>query len=211
MKGLEGVGVFTCQSGAAKGLRMAILDSAKALYRLLKDHDLRRGWALRQAHRSPTRTISGAVRISGDKTLLLNGPGLIEIGASAFATDISDTLIWSGSKARVTIGSGCFISDGVRLLSESAVSIADGAIIGFGTTIMDTNGHATTPGGPVKCLPVTIGERAWIGAHVIVLPGVSIGADAVVGAGSVVTKSVPNGATVAGNPAQQIRTTASLL
>jgi maltose O-acetyltransferase len=50
--------------------------------------------------------------------------------------------------------------------------------------------------------PVRIGKFAWIGGGAIVLPGVSIGDDAVVGAGSVVTRDVPAGATVLGNPAR---------
>lgn len=49
--------------------------------------------------------------------------------------------------------------------------------------------------------PVYIGDDVWIGARVIILPGVNIGSHSIVGAGSVVTKDVPEGAVVAGNPA----------
>ena len=53
--------------------------------------------------------------------------------------------------------------------------------------------------------PVHIGCNVWIGAGALVLPGVCIGDNAIVGAGSVVTRDVPAGATVAGNPARQLK------
>ncbi|MNN96997.1 Maltose O-acetyltransferase [compost metagenome] len=52
--------------------------------------------------------------------------------------------------------------------------------------------------------PIRIGRNVWIGGGAIVLPGVTIGDDAVVGAGSVVTRDVPAGATVVGNPARAV-------
>ena len=53
--------------------------------------------------------------------------------------------------------------------------------------------------------PIHIGKSAWIGAHATILPNVTIGDNAIVGAGSVVTKDVPDNAIVAGNPARFIR------
>ena len=57
--------------------------------------------------------------------------------------------------------------------------------------------------------PISIGARAWLGGGVIVLPGVEIGHDAIIGAGSVVTRSVEPGVTAAGNPCRVIRSAAS--
>ena len=53
--------------------------------------------------------------------------------------------------------------------------------------------------------PIIVGNNVWIGANVTVLPGVSIGDDAVIGAGSVVTKNIPSGVLAAGNPCRVIR------
>ncbi|RQP21615.1 CatB-related O-acetyltransferase [Piscinibacter terrae] len=98
------------------------------------------------------------------------------------------------------------------------VSIANGVVIGGGRHPMEWVGmspvfyegrdsvkakfstHAREPS-----RPVTIGHDVWIGRSAIVLPGVEIGHGAVVGAGAVVTKSVPPYAIVAGNPARIIR------
>lgn len=53
--------------------------------------------------------------------------------------------------------------------------------------------------------PITVGHRVWIGGNVTVLPGVSIGDDSVIGAGSVVTKDIPSGVIAAGNPCKILR------
>jgi maltose O-acetyltransferase len=58
--------------------------------------------------------------------------------------------------------------------------------------------------------PVAVGDRVYIGARAVILPGVTIGDDAVVGAGSVVSRDVPPGVVVAGNPARQITATEEL-
>ncbi|MFT3736920.1 MAG: DapH/DapD/GlmU-related protein [Rhodocyclaceae bacterium] len=65
--------------------------------------------------------------------------------------------------------------------------------------------------GQVRIAPVSIGDRVFIGAGAIVLPGTHIGNDVIVGAGSVVTGAVPDGMVVAGNPARVIGTTADFL
>lgn len=53
--------------------------------------------------------------------------------------------------------------------------------------------------------PITIGNHVWIGGNALIMPGVTIGNDVVVAAGAVVTKDVPDGTMVAGNPAKVIR------
>lgn len=57
--------------------------------------------------------------------------------------------------------------------------------------------------------PIVIGDRCWLGAGVVVLPGVAVGADSVVGAGSVVTKDVPPGSIAVGSPARVVKTRAT--
>lgn len=53
--------------------------------------------------------------------------------------------------------------------------------------------------------PVRIGKNVWIGGAAILLPSITVGDNAIIGAGSVVTRDVPDGATIVGNPARQVR------
>ena len=83
-------------------------------------------------------------------------------------------------------------------------------LVGGGTKIYDTDFHwleferrMSELGGATN--PVVIKDGAFIGAHCIILKGVTIGEKSIVGAGSVVTKSIPDGEIWAGNPAKYIR------
>ncbi len=96
----------------------------------------------------------------------------------------------------------------LTILDETRVTIGDNVFIGPNVTIC-TVIHAPEPerrnAGIMKALPVTVGDNVWIAADVTVLPGVTIGEGAIVGAGSVVTKDVAAFTLVAGNPAREIR------
>ena len=92
------------------------------------------------------------------------------------------------------------------LLAKDKIEIGENSTLAYGVTVLtsaDPNGphnalSALYP--PVKA-PVVIGKDCWIGANATLLPGVTIGDFSVVAAGSVVTKDVPSGTMVAGNPA----------
>ena len=76
-------------------------------------------------------------------------------------------------------------------------------------TVIATAGHPICPEIRARCgqynLPVHIGRNCWLGAGVIVLPGVTIGDNSVVGAGSVVTKDIPANVVAVGNPCRVLR------
>lgn len=105
----------------------------------------------------------------------------------------------------IHLGSGVFLNFDCVILDVVAVRIGDGTEIGPGTHIY-TADHPRDP--EVRRLglefgrPVTIGRNVWIGGKAILLPGITIGDDAVIGAGAVVTRDVPAGATAMGNPAR---------
>jgi acetyltransferase-like isoleucine patch superfamily enzyme len=107
--------------------------------------------------------------------------------------------------ANFSIGSRSFINSGVMIDVSVAVSIGKRCLIGDSVVIQDSNYHEIEEGAGVKAKPVLIGNNVWIGRNSIILPGVEIGDHSVVGAGSVVTKSVPPRSVVAGNPARIIR------
>lgn len=126
-----------------------------------------------------------------------------------------------GEHVRINYGANFGTGINVRLGNNS--SIASNAWIGNDTQIGDdvmmapsvtilSNSHnfARTDipmreqGAPPP-RPVTIGDDVWIGTRVIILPGVTVGSHAILGAGAVVTKDVPEWAIVGGNPARLIR------
>ena len=107
----------------------------------------------------------------------------------------------------IRIGAGVFMNFGCVLLDVVGIEIGDGAQIGPGVQIY-TADHPRDPAlrraGLESGKPVRIGANVWIGGGAIILPGVTIGDDAIVGAGAVVTRDVAPGVTVAGNPARPI-------
>ncbi len=105
----------------------------------------------------------------------------------------------------ISLGVDAFLNFGCVILDVVAVEIGDGVQIGPAVQIYAADhprDKATRREGLEFGRPVRIGAFAWIGGAAIILPGVTIGPDAVIGAGSVVTRDVPAGATVAGNPAR---------
>jgi maltose O-acetyltransferase len=97
---------------------------------------------------------------------------------------------------------GCVLLDCAQITIGSNVMLAPGVHIYTAHHPLDV---ATRISGPELATPVTIGDNVWIGGRAIILPGVTIGEGAVIGAGSVVTRDVEAGAIVAGNPARFIR------
>jgi acetyltransferase-like isoleucine patch superfamily enzyme len=124
-----------------------------------------------------------------------------------------------GASARATIGDYCYFTNSV-LLCETELRIGSYVVIGWNATIADSDFHPIAPAARVRdavaCSPlgkgrqrpyiasepVVIEDDVWIGPNVTILKGVRIGAGAFVEAGALVTRSVPAGARVFGNPAQ---------
>lgn len=105
----------------------------------------------------------------------------------------------------ISLGAGAFLNFGCVILDVVAVTIGAMTQIGPGVQIL-TADHPRDPAERRAGLefgrPVHIGANVWIGGGALLLPGVSVGDDAIIGAGSVVTRDVPDGATVVGNPAR---------
>lgn len=90
------------------------------------------------------------------------------------------------------------------MMSAGGITIDDGAMIAANVQIISNN-HDLYERQVITCKPVNIGKNVWIGAGATILPGVTIGDNAVVGAASVVTKDVEANTIVAGNPAKLIK------
>ncbi|MCK3770681.1 sugar O-acetyltransferase [Microbacterium aerolatum] len=106
----------------------------------------------------------------------------------------------------ITLGSRIFINSGCRFQDQGGITIGDDCLIGHNVVIATLN-HDLAPShrADMHPAPVVIGRNVWIGANATILPGVTIGEDAVIGAASVVTKDVPAGAIVVGSPARFVR------
>ena len=106
----------------------------------------------------------------------------------------------------VSFGSDCFLNFGCTLLALGGITIEAGVFIGP-HCVLATEYHPERPAERHSLLtaPIVVRRNAWLGANVTVLAGVTIGQDAIVAAGSVVTKDVPDGMVVAGTPARIIR------
>ncbi len=105
----------------------------------------------------------------------------------------------------ISLGPGAFLNFGCVVLDVVEVSIGAMTQIGPGVQIL-TADHPRDPEARRRRLecgrPVRIGANVWIGGGALVLPGVTIGDDAIIGAGAVVTRDVPAGAVAIGNPAR---------
>ncbi|MCC5871567.1 MAG: acyltransferase [Gammaproteobacteria bacterium] len=108
----------------------------------------------------------------------------------------------------IVIGDRVVMSRGVHLVAFASIRIGAGTMIGEYASVRDAN-HRYQENSPLRdaahdSRPVTIGSNVWIGRGAIVLPGVSIGDRAVVGANAVVTRDVAPGAVVGGVPARPL-------
>jgi acetyltransferase-like isoleucine patch superfamily enzyme len=181
---------------------------------------------LRSARIWKYRALSTCRRVSGSpivvQPVLFLGPGAIVLGREVEFGWPKSTAFYSGychveaarPEAVVEIGDRVQINNNAFIKSEGpGIRIGADALLGSEVTIYDSDFHDLHPdrrrGGQPRMAPVELGENVFVGDRVVILKGVSIGAHSVIGAGSVVTASIPEGVIAAGNPARVIRSLAS--
>ncbi|MBB5953898.1 maltose O-acetyltransferase [Saccharothrix tamanrassetensis] len=108
-----------------------------------------------------------------------------------------------------TIGANSFVNTDAIFMDDAAITIGDDVRIGpraqLLTALHPVEDHERRRAGWERAAPITIGDNAWLGGGVIVCPGVTIGRNTVIGAGSVVIRDLPDHVFAAGNPAKVIR------
>jgi acetyltransferase-like isoleucine patch superfamily enzyme len=140
----------------------------------------------------------------------------IEIGENCI---LNCRISFDRENAKFIVGDRCYIGASSLVIAEE-IECGNDVVISWGVTIVDHNSHAIEWSGRkndildwhkgikdwsnVKIAKVKIGDRCWIGFNAIILKGVTLGAESIVAAGSVVTKDVPEGCIVGGNPAMVI-------
>ena len=102
------------------------------------------------------------------------------------------------------IGKNVLINSNLLAMARGGITIEDNAMLAANVQLISNN-HDPYDLWTLPCKPVLVKEYAWIGAGATILPGVCIGKHAIVGAGSVVTKDVPDYAVAVGNPAKVIK------
>lgn len=139
--------------------------------------------------------------IDDEKRFLLLTERLAEVGQDALIRPP----FFCDYGYNISLGAEAFLNFGCVILDVESVTIGNGTAIGPGVQIL-TSDHPRDPVLRRQKVrfgrPIVIGENVWIGGGAIILPGVTIGDDAIVGAGSIVTRDVAAGTTVVGNPAR---------
>lgn len=167
--------------------------------------------------RSHGGEVAGLKKVSMSVPIVADGKGKVMLGPKSSFGCREAPIYGNGhirlqartATAQIEIGEQCAFSNNVTLCALDSIVIGDACLIGEMVTIIDADHHELSPRdrwtGSGRIAPVVIGDNVWIGSRVIILAGVTIGGNSVIGAGAVVTKSIPPDTLAAGNPARPIR------
>lgn len=159
-------------------------------------------WYLRDAD-----SVGARVRLRGRPRI--DASGTIIVGQRVqLVSTVAQLELATGPSGTLEIGERSLVNFGSSIVALDRVSIGERCLIGPHCMIMDTGFHHVDPDhrlDPPTADPIVIGDNVWIGARVVVLPGVTIGDDAVIGIGSVVTGDVPARTVAVGVPARVVR------
>ncbi len=130
------------------------------------------------------------------------------IGLKAGKNCVIETPFRCAVGKNITIGDNFYCNTGCSFEDPGKITIGNDVFIGLNTCLC-TAGHPVHPEARNTRfeygIPITVGDNVWIGANVLVLPGVTIGDNTVIGGGSVVTKDIPANVVAVGNPCRVLR------
>jgi acetyltransferase-like isoleucine patch superfamily enzyme len=152
----------------------------------------------------------GNIRLVNMNQMSIGNDTRFHSGYTNFVGGYQRTAIWVGQNAVLKIGNNVGISN-ATIVTESSIIIEDEVFIGGGTKMYDNDFHAIDKesrlNNPtvIPSLPIVIKRGAFIGGHSIILKGVIIGENSVIGASSLVVKNIPPNEIWAGVPARKIK------
>ena len=216
-------GALRCSCGPsawipAREVRCVHVSSTKRLHRFLREAVdvaagdsaaalLRKGWdeGMTRLHLRHCTRVGHFARVYGRPRI--SNKGVLTIGdhVSMLSTVVPcELLVFEG--ASLEIGAHSFINYGTSIAATGSVRIGRHCLLGMYSIIFDNDFHQvdhrrTRP----EPSPVVLEDNVWLGHRTLVLPGVTIGHDSVVGAGSIVVKDIPPRSIAVGNPARVIR------
>jgi len=137
---------------------------------------------------------------------LIHGEGIIKVGSGVVIRSSSHKMVelFCAKGASLILEDNCFLNQGVHIACSELVRIGQGTLLGDEVLIIDNDFHAVG-NAETRSGAVILEKNVWVASRAIILKGVHIGEGAVIGAGAVVTRSVPARSLVAGNPARIIR------
>ena len=169
----------------------------------------------------PRVRLGCSLSVSGRMHWMIDASGTLEIGNNVRINSGPAINAFGGHRrmivcvlpeGKLVIGEGAGLSSST-IICQRSIEIHRDSLIGGGCDIVDTDFHPmgsvqriAHETATVRTAPISIGQGAWVGGRVLILKGVVIGSEAIVGAGSVVTRSVPPGEVWAGNPARPLPT-----
>lgn len=179
------------------------------LWELITDPSLALSLINAQFRMAMWADVPASVRLRG--RIRIAGGGKVTFGKSVMLVgNIVPIEMISAPVAHISVGDESFINYGTTIIAYEEVIIGKRCKIGHYVFVMDNNQHDVLDRTiPSRSSPIILEDDVWIGAHSIILPGVRVGRNSIVGAGSVVKRDVPADCLVAGNPATVKRTLAT--
>ena len=156
--------------------------------------------------------IRKAIRLTSALNALVEDNAQVNQAVSALLNKpVDDTLFlippfYTDFGHNITFGKNVFVNHACTFMDRGGITLEDNVLVGPKVNLITTN-HPTEPGQRRSTIsrPIVLKQGAWLGANVTVMPGVTIGENAIVGAGAVVTKDVAANTIVAGVPARVVK------
>lgn len=117
-------------------------------------------------------------------------------------------------QGELRMGQRCYVNDNVRIVCHKEIRMGDHVLIASGVSIYDHDHLASMHDDQLMfngytCASINIGSRVWLGEKVIILKGVSVGNNVIIGAGSVVVSDIPSNSVAVGNPCRVVKSLAA--